>query len=78
MIQGCTRTSTVVLLRTFSTKLSYPRIVEVSTRFADNDIQGHINNVQYYAFMDTAINKIYDNENDKSFARHKAPYSSQV
>jgi acyl-CoA thioester hydrolase len=28
----------------------------VSTRFADNDVFGHINNAAYYAYFDTAIN----------------------
>ena len=28
----------------------------LQTRWADNDVYGHINNVQYYAFFDTAIN----------------------
>lgn len=28
----------------------------IATRWADNDIYGHVNNVQYYAFFDTAVN----------------------
>lgn len=28
----------------------------ISTRWADNDIYGHINNVVYYSFFDTAVN----------------------
>ncbi|MET0456969.1 MAG: thioesterase family protein [Mycobacterium sp.] len=28
----------------------------LSTRFADNDVLGHINNATYYAYFDTAIN----------------------
>ncbi|RJQ80762.1 acyl-CoA thioesterase [Pseudonocardiaceae bacterium YIM PH 21723] len=28
----------------------------VQTRWGDNDIYGHVNNVVYYAFMDTVIN----------------------
>lgn len=34
----------------------YPVTWSVGTRFADNDIFGHINNAAYYAFFDTAIN----------------------
>ena len=28
----------------------------VSTRWGDNDVYGHVNNVQYYAFFDTVVN----------------------
>ncbi|MEL6475909.1 MAG: thioesterase family protein [Pseudomonadota bacterium] len=28
----------------------------IATRWADNDVYGHVNNVQYYAFFDTAVN----------------------
>lgn len=30
---------------------------ELSTRWADNDMYGHVNNVQYHAFFDTAVNR---------------------
>lgn len=30
--------------------------VPITTRWADNDIYGHINNVVYYSFFDTAVN----------------------
>lgn len=36
----------------------YRRFVPVTTRWADNDIYGHINNVAYYAFIDTAVNQL--------------------
>jgi len=36
----------------------YRRFVRLSTRWADNDAYGHINNVAYYAFIDTAVNQI--------------------
>ncbi|MEO1038890.1 MAG: thioesterase family protein [Pseudomonadota bacterium] len=29
----------------------------IETRWADNDAYGHINNVTYYAFFDTAVNR---------------------
>jgi acyl-CoA thioester hydrolase len=29
---------------------------DVPTRWADNDVYGHVNNVEYYAFFDTVIN----------------------
>jgi acyl-CoA thioester hydrolase len=28
----------------------------ITTRWADNDVYGHVNNVEYYAYFDTAIN----------------------
>ncbi|WAT18206.1 thioesterase family protein [Aurantiacibacter sp. MUD11] len=29
---------------------------EIPTRWADNDVYGHVNNVTYYAWFDTAVN----------------------
>ncbi len=34
----------------------YPHMMSIPTRWADNDIYGHVNNVEYYAFFDTVIN----------------------
>ncbi|WP_209707834.1 acyl-CoA thioesterase [Crossiella equi] len=34
----------------------YPHWLVIPTRWGDNDVYGHVNNVVYYAFMDTAIN----------------------
>jgi acyl-CoA thioester hydrolase len=34
----------------------YPRLEPISTRWDDNDVYGHVNNVRYFAFFDTAIN----------------------
>src|SRR5688572_7008573 len=35
----------------------YVHFLTLPTRWMDNDIYGHINNVLYYAFFDTAINQ---------------------
>ena len=35
---------------------NYPTFVPISTRWADNDIYGHVNNVTYYSYFDTAAN----------------------
>jgi acyl-CoA thioester hydrolase len=35
---------------------SYPHRLAIPTRWADNDVYGHVNNVEYYAFFDTVIN----------------------
>jgi acyl-CoA thioester hydrolase len=35
---------------------TFPRTWPMPTRWADNDHYGHINNVTYYAYFDTAVN----------------------
>ncbi|GAB3573302.1 thioesterase family protein [Amycolatopsis endophytica] len=35
---------------------SYPHWQQVPTRWKDNDVYGHVNNVVHYALMDTVIN----------------------
>jgi acyl-CoA thioester hydrolase len=39
------------------TRAAYPYQTAITTRWNDNDIYGHINNVAYYAFFDTAANQ---------------------
>ncbi len=39
-------------------RADYVRFVPITTRWADNDAYGHINNVAYYAFIDTAVNQL--------------------
>ncbi|WP_270374222.1 acyl-CoA thioesterase [Marinicauda sp. Alg238-R41] len=36
---------------------AYRAFEPIETRWADNDVYGHINNVSYYAFFDTAVNR---------------------
>jgi acyl-CoA thioester hydrolase len=36
--------------------LQYPHRLAIQTRWKDNDVYGHVNNVEYYSFFDTAIN----------------------
>jgi len=36
---------------------SYPFVTSITTRWMDNDIYGHVNNVAYYSFFDTAANQ---------------------
>jgi len=33
----------------------YPHWDTITTRWMDNDMYGHVNNVQYYSFFDTAV-----------------------
>lgn len=35
----------------------YPRFDSITTRWMDNDVYGHVNNVVYYSFFDTAVNR---------------------
>jgi acyl-CoA thioester hydrolase len=35
----------------------YPHLLTITTRWMDNDLYGHINNVVYYSFFDTVINE---------------------
>src|SRR3712207_5284473 len=34
----------------------YPHRLEIATRWKDNDVYGHVNNVEYYSYFDTVIN----------------------
>jgi acyl-CoA thioester hydrolase len=34
----------------------FAAFVPITTRWSDNDVYGHINNVTYYSFFDTAVN----------------------
>jgi acyl-CoA thioester hydrolase len=35
----------------------YVQFLPIQTRWMDNDVYGHVNNVVYYAYFDTAINR---------------------
>lgn len=35
---------------------AYPHFLRIPTRWMDNDIYGHVNNVTYYSYFDTVIN----------------------
>ena len=35
----------------------YPHSLAIPTRWHDNDVYGHVNNVDYYAYFDTVINE---------------------
>lgn len=35
----------------------YPYLQSITTRWMDNDIYGHVNNVNYYAYFDTVVNQ---------------------
>jgi acyl-CoA thioester hydrolase len=35
----------------------YPHVQPIPQRWKDNDVYGHVNNVEYYSFFDTVINE---------------------
>ncbi len=35
----------------------YRHLSQIATRWGDNDTYGHVNNVVYYAYFDTAVNR---------------------
>ncbi|MDP1027219.1 thioesterase family protein [Sphingomonas sp. KR1UV-12] len=40
-----------------ATRDAYRRFVAIPTRWMDNDIYGHLNNVVHYSLFDTAVNR---------------------
>jgi acyl-CoA thioester hydrolase len=40
-----------------SERAAYPHVLAIPTRWMDNDVYGHVNNVQYYSYFDTVINQ---------------------
>ena len=39
------------------TRQRYPHFLAIPTRWMDNDVYGHLNNVVYYSYFDTVINE---------------------
>jgi acyl-CoA thioester hydrolase len=35
----------------------FPHVLAIPTRWKDNDVYGHVNNVEYYSYFDTVINE---------------------
>ena len=35
---------------------AYPFVTAITTRWSDNDVYGHVNNVTYYSYFDSAAN----------------------
>ncbi|GAB3827367.1 thioesterase family protein [Kribbella italica] len=38
-------------------RTTFPHFHAITTRWKDNDVYGHVNNVEYYSFFDTVINE---------------------
>ena len=43
---------------TLKTRNQFKFFLPIQTRWADNDIYGHVNNVTYYSYFDTAANSL--------------------
>jgi acyl-CoA thioester hydrolase len=50
---------------------SFAYFMPIGTRWQDNDVYGHVNNVVYYAFFDTVINRVLIEEGKLDI--HTAP-----
>jgi acyl-CoA thioester hydrolase len=37
-------------------RADFPHLLALTTRWKDNDVYGHVNNVEYYSYFDTVIN----------------------
>ena len=44
------------------TRENYYWFTQISTRWSDNDVYGHVNNVVYYSYFDTAVNEFLIHE----------------
>jgi len=45
------------MTETAPTRDGYAHFLTIPTRWKDNDIYGHVNNVEYYSYFDTVINE---------------------
>lgn len=43
--------------KTIPTRANYKAFYDITTRWRDNDVFGHVNNVVYYSYYDTVINR---------------------
>jgi acyl-CoA thioester hydrolase len=44
-------------MQTALTRADFRHFLALATRWMDNDIYGHVNNVVYYSYFDTAVNE---------------------
>src|ERR1700738_1903928 len=52
-----------------ATRDQFRHFRSISTRWKDNDVYGHVNNVVYYSFFDTAVNQYLVEEGGLDFDR---------
>jgi acyl-CoA thioester hydrolase len=51
------------------TREGYRHYLAIPTRWMDNDVYGHVNNVVYYAYFDTVINRYLVDEGGLDIAK---------
>jgi len=44
------------------TRDDYRHFHTITTRWMDNDVYGHVNNVVYYSYFDTVVNSLPDRQ----------------
>jgi acyl-CoA thioester hydrolase len=52
-----------------TSRADYHAFEEIHSRWMDNDVYGHINNVVYYSFFDTAVNRYLINHHVLDIAK---------
>lgn len=57
--------------QSIETRDQYRYFLELQTRWMDNDLYGHVNNVTYYSYFDTVVNKFLIDEGGLDI--HHAP-----
>lgn len=55
-----------------ATREAYPHFLAIQTRWNDNDVYGHVNNIEYYGYFDTVINHWLITEGGLDVQRGKA------
>ena len=53
-----------------STRTDYAFVTNITTRWSDNDIYGHVNNVTYYSYFDTVANSKIDKSTKVALYKH--------
>ena len=49
----------------------YRHLLTIPTRWMDNDVYGHVNNVVYYSFFDTVVNKFLIEQGQLDYSKGK-------
>ena len=49
----------------------YRHLLTIPTRWMDNDVYGHVNNVVYYSFFDTVVNKFLIEQSQLDYSKGK-------
>ena len=50
------------------TRADFSHVLAITTRWMDNDVYGHVNNVVYYSFFDTVVNRYLIEQGALDFA----------